>query len=742
MKLNTLPHGSPQQALALLIFCLSFNVFSQPKEEITLYTDDFTGNAATLGVGKFDYMTLLRQGITVIRSVRVPAGMKVILYQADNFSGQQLVLTEDANQKFILSKGFGQLQHNVSVEVTKAPAQPTGPRVTLYKDNFSGASKMLGPGSYDFTDLGDIDNDQLSSVVVPKGLKVILYEHSGFKGRKLELTQDASANELIKQKFNDATSSLQVVVVETQPADTVKTTPVMPITKETPAPDAPASTDASAPAVTIFQGDFSGTQKKLSIGKYDVDALGIGNDELSSLEIPADLRVTLYDKERFKGKSLRLTERTGTAQLIEKGFNNATSSILVEEVPRVSVFQGDFGEFAFRLLPGKYDGLYLDRLGLLDNEVSSVSVPPGMSVTLYEEDRFKGRALHLTQDASTDSLIRKKFNNVTSSIEVFEETTEEPVALKATLYTDNFTGSHRQLAPGSYDHADLGIGNNALSAITIPRGLLVTLYEHGAFEGRTLVLAKSVGPDLLTQYGFNDAVSSVKIEEIAPEDLVVTIYSDRYSGRGQQLAPGRYYARDLTIGDKQLSSVKVPKGMKATLYAEANCTGVTVILDRDDDFTGSKLFDNYYRSIVVEDVREPVVTGNPVVVTSPAIPEPPVPPTEPVKDSAVVQTEELVTYVPPCDLSPSEFEDAIKAVRSKPFSEEKMAITRLVTKDKCLTHDQIRAFAREFSFEEQSLEFVQYAYELSKDQGGYYKLEDVFRFMSTREQFRSFLQSR
>jgi hypothetical protein len=364
-----------------------------------------------------------------------------------------------------------------------------------------------------------------------------------------------------------------------------------------------------------------------------------------------------------------------------------------------------------------------------------------MSIILYEDDGFKGRAIHLMHNASTDSLIARNFNNVTSSIEVFEELPTEQPELKVTLYANNFTGTSKQLAAGSYDNSDLGIGNNTLSAISIPRGLKVTLYEYGAFEGRSLVLAKSAGPDLLATYGFNDITSSIKVQEIDPEELVVTIYSDKYSGRAQKLGPGRYYARDLTIGDKQLSSIKVPNGMRAILYEEWNCRGVSVILDRDDDFSGSNLFDNYYQSVVVEDAREPVIYGVPITqTTDPAPDSAKVEETE--KEAVVLPAEIIHKYDPPCDLSDVEFEDALKAVRAKNFMEEKMAMTKLVTKDKCLTHDQIRAFAREFRFEEQSLEFVQYAYDLAKDKNTFYKLEDIFRFMSTQEKFRTFLQNR
>lgn len=732
----------------LPVFLIVASLASAQEKKITLYTDDFRGSEATFAVGRYDYFTLVRAGVSVIRSARIPAGMKVTLYKEDNFTGKTLVLTEDANEKYIQAKGFGQLQDNVSVVVALALVEPVGPAITVYKDNFSGPSRNLGPGYHDAADFGEVGNDQVSSIVIPKGLKVTLYEHGGFKGRTLELTADVSAGELARSKFNDATSSLRIEVVAS-PAVVPPAVPVIvPAVPETGAPgvNAPAA-DTSVPAVIIYQGDFNGTQKALGIGRYNVEDLGIGSDELSSVEIQENYRVTLFDKAGFKGKSLRLTRRTGTQQLSENGFNNLTSSVVVEEVPRASVYQGDFGDFAFRLLPGKYDGLYLDQLGLLDNEVSSVKVPPGMSVILYEDDRFKGRAIHFTHDMSTDSLVAKKFNNTASSIEVTEDLPVELPGLQVTLYADNFTGTSKQLGVGNFDHADLRIGNNTLSAISIPRGLQVTLFEHGAFEGRSLVLARSVGPDVLGRYGFDDAVSSLKVEEIAPEDLVVTIYSGSFSGRSQQLAPGRYNARELTIGDKQLTSLKVPKGMRATLFADWNFKGVTVMIDRDDDFTDSKLFDNYYRSIVVEDVREAVLSGTPLPAPTPVEPVvvpvvPIVPVQQPAPDTVHQVMETMVITEDACLLSDAAFEDGLRAVQSKPFMEEKMEMAKLVTRDKCLTNNQIRRMALDFKFEDQALEFTEYAYPLARDKDTYYKLESIFKFGSTREKFIAFLKSR
>src|ERR1044072_9325619 len=83
--------------------------------------------------------------------------------------------------------------------------------VTIFQHaNYGGVAKQLPAGNYDMNDLG-IGNDQLSSLLVPPGLKVTLFEHAGFQGRTKEITAD---NAFISD-FNDFTSSIKVERVVT-----------------------------------------------------------------------------------------------------------------------------------------------------------------------------------------------------------------------------------------------------------------------------------------------------------------------------------------------------------------------------------------------------------------------------------------------------------------------------------------------------------------------------------------------
>lgn len=71
-----------------------------------------------------------------------------------------------------------------------------------------------------------------------------------------------------------------------------------------------------------------------------------------------------------------------------------------------------------------------------------------------------------------------------------------------------FGGRSQDLYPGRYDMSDLTIGNDVVSSIQVPAGMLVTLYEHEHFGGTKLEAAQA-----LTSLGtFNDKTSSIRVE--------------------------------------------------------------------------------------------------------------------------------------------------------------------------------------------------------------------------------------
>ncbi|MFF3673695.1 hypothetical protein ACFYYS_06860 [Streptomyces sp. NPDC002120] len=74
--------------------------------------------------------------------------------------------------------------------------------------NHKGKSKALGPGRYV---LAEDFNDIISSVRVPAGWTVTLFDGRDFDGARVELTSDASS---LDGRINDRTSSILITAAE------------------------------------------------------------------------------------------------------------------------------------------------------------------------------------------------------------------------------------------------------------------------------------------------------------------------------------------------------------------------------------------------------------------------------------------------------------------------------------------------------------------------------------------------
>ncbi|WP_274474465.1 beta/gamma crystallin-related protein [Mangrovimonas aestuarii] len=79
-----------------------------------------------------------------------------------------------------------------------------------------------------------------------------------------------------------------------------------------------------------------------------------------------------------------------------------------------------------------------------------------------------------------------------------------------TLYKDcGFKGGSNKLGVGRYNYDELGIGNDNLSSIRVPRGYKITLYRESNFEGRSKTYYDDVS--CLSDDDWNDRTSSIKV---------------------------------------------------------------------------------------------------------------------------------------------------------------------------------------------------------------------------------------
>jgi hypothetical protein len=84
--------------------------------------------------------------------------------------------------------------------------------VTIFDDcSYEGKSAQVAVGSYDLAQLNQwIGNEALSSLKIPKGLTVTLYEHANYGGESVVLTSDVPC--LVDKQFNDSATSMKVAL--------------------------------------------------------------------------------------------------------------------------------------------------------------------------------------------------------------------------------------------------------------------------------------------------------------------------------------------------------------------------------------------------------------------------------------------------------------------------------------------------------------------------------------------------
>jgi len=189
-------------------------------------------------------------------------------------------------------------------------------RATIYEHgNYQGRSQVIGVGSYDMAELS-IGNDTLSSLKVPDGLQVTLYEDANFKGRTKKFVSDTP---WVGDDFNDLVSAVSVEMVATIYSERI----------------------------------YQGKSQHVGVGMYNIDDLTIGDDTLSSLKVPQGMMVTLFEHADFKGRLRVFTENT---PWVGGDFNDITSGIAVKvmgiAIPNGALKYGD--KVILRSHHGKY----------------------------------------------------------------------------------------------------------------------------------------------------------------------------------------------------------------------------------------------------------------------------------------------------------------------------------------------------------------------------------------------------
>ncbi|MES2776585.1 MAG: hypothetical protein V4722_20580 [Bacteroidota bacterium] len=420
--------------------------------------------------------------------------------------------------------------------------------VTLYSEcNMAGKSKQLGPGDYTRFRTG-INNDDLSSIVVPQGMKAILYEDDNFGGMSYEILQ---TNNCIGAGWNKRMTSIQIREVNNNGGN--------------PIPNAPRLNYGQ---VGIYSECFyAGRGKVLTPGNYTRFQHGINNDDLSSIVIPNGMTVRLFSDDNFNGNFITLN-RTSSC-LTNENFNKEMTSIQVyytgsgpvannndnsnngnnstsnwnsinnQSNAVITIYEDcNYSGRSRSLAQGDYRS---NEMGLAPNTISSIRIAPGYGMKVYRKDNYEGNNTDFLNDQNCLTYL---FNNAIQSFSIYStgqnnnnnnggnnwnngnsgnnnnnstQNNNNFSTRAVTVFADaRYKGASMILSPGKYTGAQLavGAGERAISSIVVPNGYKAVVYSGPNFDGDSGTITATIYNMGGTSSGWNDRIGSIIIERV------------------------------------------------------------------------------------------------------------------------------------------------------------------------------------------------------------------------------------
>ncbi|NOS90584.1 MAG: DUF4476 domain-containing protein [Cyclobacteriaceae bacterium] len=348
----------------------------------------------------------------------------------------------------------------------------------------------------------------------------------------------------------------------------------------------------------------------------------------------------------------------------------------------------------------------------------------------------------------------------------------EPVPPVTLFEHERFGGASLNIN-GNWDASMNPQWNDRVSSIKVPAGYKIIVYEHTLQTGASMTLTKD-WTIANGNFTFNDKISSIKIVETPKPKLsppavavseitggtyfivtsannkfldqavvngpIILLDADAKESQQWEIAPaGDGYVHILSKLNSLFLDQYVEKGEAVASSGNGQTNQQWLIQSTGNGFytivsraNGKALNHDATRSNMPLAPRNGSATQQFKLIPVSGTSQPDVTPSIPTAPVEVVN----------CSLTDKQFADAKKAIKSQAFRDQKMATAKLALKNKCVSLDQIRGFVELFAFEDQKLDFVKFAYDITDNKDDYYTLHDVFTFLLTKDDFNEFLQSK
>lgn len=296
---------------------------------------------------------------------------------------------------------------------------------------FRGKSQFFHAGAYRGYQLDQVGQYAISAIRVAPGYRVTVFSGSNFEGASIVFT---SSNANLHQgpvNWGDRIGSL---IVERNNNQT------NPVNYQPPA-------NLPSDKVTVFTGTYyQGTSWSFGLGNYPGSRMMVvGENTICSMVVPYGYKATVFTGSNFNGLSRVITGTTDNLDAGGPGWNRMISSMIIERInepvvqpprpqpvpPRpqpvqdpsnmVVAYMDAFFQGPSVTLPvGSYMSHQLTGVG--PRTISSIRIPPGYRVTVYDGIQFGGDWRILSY--SIDNFVTEgqgKWNDRISSIVVERE---------------------------------------------------------------------------------------------------------------------------------------------------------------------------------------------------------------------------------------------------------------------------------------------------------------------------------
>ena len=340
-----------------------------------------------------------------ISSLCVPNNVTITLFKDKGYRGENITIVgpfaiADLKRQSPDETSWGDQFSSARIggaNVNRPPAVCRTTPVLFADDNFRGRQFRATRQARDLKQ--HRFGDKASSVCVPSGWTMTLYEHKDFKGRSLVLPGSRNVRDLKRDRpggrnWGDKASSFRL----RRPAGRPEITCTVP---------------------TMYEHDnFRGRRYPLNRTVRDLHGFRRG-DKASSICVPSGWSVTVYEDKKFKGRAMTLRGQRIIRDLKRdrpqgRNWGDKISSV------RVTAPAGTPRFTACRSPTLYHDDHYRGRsftIGRSNRDIhqqgngdkaSSVCVPPGASITVYENKNFRGRSLRLNGPREIFDLKRDK----------------------------------------------------------------------------------------------------------------------------------------------------------------------------------------------------------------------------------------------------------------------------------------------------------------------------------------------